>query len=77
MNIKDLHHILHPKLGAYIGPKNVYSHSLSSEINLVIEKSASGVWQLFMYERGILLENLQFQSESAACNYLLKFVENI
>jgi len=75
MNLAQLHHILHPKLGPYSGTGEAYQYSMSADLKLLLEKSGA-CWQLWYVERGHRSRHRSFTSESEACEELLKLAKH-
>jgi hypothetical protein len=74
MNIAQLHHILHPKLGPYSGSGSSYQHPLSTDMCITIKKQAENIWIVSLFERGEKVSEKPFRSETLACENILKIV---
>lgn len=73
MNINQLHEKLHPKLKLYSGNAEKYSHRLSCDMNLTIERVGNEKWLVTIYERGNISSQNSFKSESQACIFVNKY----
>ena len=74
MNIAQLHHILHPKLGPYSGNGLSYQHPLSTDMYITINKQTEKNWIVLLFERGQKISENRFKSETLACDDVLKIV---
>jgi hypothetical protein len=72
MTITELHKILHPKLAPYSGDGHSYRHRLGADMFVLIERCSDNKWSLFLYERGQKVQENTYNSESKACEEVLK-----